>query len=67
MNKQSSCRVVDVLTTDTRSMSCEIGALIENVERNVYHQKCVTIYHHTYVGVDVSSVVVVVGVRDYVI
>ena len=70
MNEQSSCRVVDALTTDTWSMSCEIGALkwIENVERNVYHQKCVTIYHHTYVGVDVSSVVVVdVGVGDYVI
>ena len=38
MNKQSSYRVVDVLTTDTRSMSCEIGGLIENVER-----KCFTI------------------------
>ena len=38
MNKQSPYSVVDVLTTDTRSMSCEIGAHVENVER-----KCFTI------------------------
>ena len=38
MNKQISYRVVEVLTTDTGSMSCEIGAYVENVER-----KCFTI------------------------
>ena len=37
MNKQSSYRVVDVLTTDTRSMFCEISVLPENVERKCVH------------------------------
>ena len=36
VNKQRSYRVVDVLTTDTRSMSYEISALIENVERKCF-------------------------------
>ena len=36
MNKQSPYRVVEVLTTDTRSMSCEIGAHVENVERKYF-------------------------------
>ena len=49
MNKQSSYRVVDVLTTDT----CPVKLVpsLEMWKGNVYHQKCVTIYHHTYVDV----------------
>ena len=38
INKQSSYRVVDVLTTDIWSMSYEMGAHIEKVEK-----KCFTI------------------------
>ena len=43
MNKQSSCRVVDVLTIDTWSMSGEISALKCGIEM-LYHQKYTTIY-----------------------
>ena len=46
MNKHSSYRMVDVLTTDTWLMSYEIGVVIENVGKKC-PQKCVTIYHHT--------------------
>ena len=49
MNEQSSYRVVDVLTTDTCPV--KLGLSLKMWKGNVYHKKCVTTYHHTYVGV----------------